>query len=831
MFSGEKMKKYKVTGMSCAACSARVEKAVSQVAGVDSCAVNLLTGTMNVDGGEESEVIFAVEAAGYGASLIGKEEKTDTEAQEGKEKRNIIIRLVSSVIILLPLMYVSMGHVMWGFPLPNIFESSAVAVGLIQLLLTALVMVINQRFFINGTKGVINRSPNMDTLVALGSGASFIWSAYVLFKMCIVGGESSFHLLHDLYFESAAMILTLITLGKMLEAHAKGKTTEAIKGLIKLTPKTATVIREGVEIVIPSEKIRPGDVFFVRPGESIAVDGVVIEGESTVDESTLSGESIPVEKSHGSEVFAATHNVSGFLKCEAVKVGEDTAMSQIIKLVSDASATKAPIAKVADRVAGIFVPTVLLIAFVTTLIWYFVNNSLGYALARGISVLVISCPCALGLATPVAIMVASGIGARGGVLFKNATALETCGRAKIIALDKTGTITRGKAEVARIIPIGVDEGELLSIAAALEVGSEHPLGVAIVRYASERGIELRRIENFKALAGSGVRCEYCGEEYFGGSYKFISSVAKIDRELKTYYEKLSDEGLTPVFFARREEVLGIIALADEVKEDSREAILELKKMGMRTVMLTGDNERCAMRIGSIAGIDEIVSELMPGDKEKTVRRLSESGSVIMVGDGINDAPALAAADVGMAIGSGTDIAIDSADVVLMHSSPADAARAVKLSRAALKTIHENLFWAFIYNVIGIPLAAGAFVHLLGWELNPMFGAAAMSLSSFSVVMNALRLNFKKIFKKYDKTENYTVKECTKMVKTITIEGMMCPHCEARVREVLESTGGLSDVKVSYKDGCATVTAGDGVTDEIIISVIEKAGYKVTGLSN
>ena len=829
MFLGEKMKKYKVTGMSCAACSARVEKAVLQVEGVNSCEVNLLTGTMNVDGGEESGVIFAVESAGYGASLMGKEEKQDNSSAEMKERRNIIIRLISSVIILLPLMYVSMGHVMWGFPLPKVFESSAVAVGLVQLLLAALVMVINQRFFVNGARGVINRSPNMDTLVALGSGASFIWSVYVLFKMCIIGGESSFHLLHELYFESAAMILTLITIGKMLEAHAKGKTTEAIKGLIKLTPKTATVVRDGKEIVIPSEKIRPGDVFLVRPGESIAVDGVVISGESTVDESALSGESIPVEKSHGSEVFAATHNISGLLRCEAVKVGEDTAMSQIIKLVSDASATKAPIAKVADRVAGIFVPLVLLISIATTAIWYFVNNSLGYALARGISVLVISCPCALGLATPVAIMVASGIGARGGVLFKNATALETCGKAKIIAFDKTGTITRGEAEVVKIFSFGVDEKTLVSIAASIENGSEHPLGMAIVRYATEHGIELQKVENFKALTGSGVRGEIDGGEYLGGSYKFISSVSKIDENLKACYEQLSDEGMTPVFFAKHGEILGIIALADEVKEDSKDAIAEIKAMGMRTVMLTGDNERCAKRIGSIAGIDEIVAELMPGDKEKTIRRLSESGLVIMVGDGINDAPALMAADVGMAIGSGTDIAIDSADVVLMHSSLSDAACAIRLSRATLKTIYENLFWAFIYNVIGIPLAAGAFIYLLGWELNPMFGAAAMSLSSFCVVMNALRLNFKKTFKKCDKTKNYTVKECTKMVKTIMIEGMMCPHCEARVREVLESTDGLSDVKVSHKDGCATVSADVGVSDEAIVSVIEKAGYKVTGI--
>ena len=635
--------------------------------------------------------------------------------------------------------------------------------------------------------------------------------------------------MHGLYFESAAMILTLITVGKMLEAHAKGKTTEAIKGLIKLTPKTATVIRDGEEIVIPSEKIRPGDVFLVRPGERIAVDGVVIDGESTVDESTLSGESIPVEKSHGSEVFAATHNLSGFLRCEAVKVGEDTAMSQIIKLVSDASATKAPIAKVADRVAGIFVPVVLLIAFATTVIWFFVNNSLGYALARGISVLVISCPCALGLATPVAIMVASGIGARGGVLFKNATALEACGRARIIALDKTGTVTRGKAEVVKVIPVSVSEKDLLTAAATLEAHSEHPLGVAIVKYTSELGIKPSEAKNFKAKSGSGVSCEIDGVEYLAGSYKFISSVAKTDGELKTYYEELSDEGMTPVFFAKQGEIFGIIALADEVKEDSARAIAELKKMGMRTVMLTGDNERCAKRIGIAAGIDEIAAELMPGDKEKEIRRLSESGSVIMVGDGINDAPALTAAAVGMAIGSGTDIAIDSADVVLMHSSLSDAASAVRLSRAALKTIYENLFWAFIYNVIGIPLAAGAFVHLLGWELNPMFGAAAMSLSSFSVVMNALRLNFKKIFKKYEKTKNYTVKEYTKMVKTIMIEGMMCPHCEGRVLEALKATAGVCEVKVSHKEGCASVVVDEGVSDEILTSAVEGAGYKVTGI--
>lgn len=828
MFLGEKMKKYKVTGMSCAACSARVEKAVLAVSDVNSCAVNLLMGTMSVEGGVESEIIRAVESAGYGASPFEKERKHEDNAEERKERRNIVLRLVFSLLLLLPLMYVSMGHVMWGFPLPSPLASSAVAVGLSELLLCALVLVINQRFFINGARGIINRSPNMDTLVALGAGVSFAWSVYILFKMCVAESESAMHLLHGLYFESAAMILTLITVGKMLEAYAKGKTTEAIKDLVKLTPKTATVLRDGKEISVPSEEIRTGDVFLVRPGERIAVDGIVIDGESAVDESSLSGESIPVEKSHGCKVFAATHNTSGFLKCKATKVGEDTAMSQIIKLVSDASITKAPIAKMADRVAGIFVPVVLTIAFLTTVIWYFVNNSFGYALARGISVLVISCPCALGLATPVAIMVASGIGARGGVLFKNATALEACARAKIIAFDKTGTVTEGQAKVVKVIPIGVEEKELLNVAATLEARSEHPLGVAIVKYTLELGINPGEVEEFRVESGSGVSCRINDVSCFGGSFKFISSVAQTEG-LKEYYESISDEGMTPVFFTRADRVIGIIALADALKEDSAVAVAELKKMGLCTVMLTGDNVRVAKRIGDAVGFDEISAELMPGDKEKEIRRLSEFGSVIMVGDGINDAPALTAAAVGMAIGSGTDIAIDSADVVLTHSSLSDAVSAVKLSRATLKTIRENLFWAFIYNVIGIPLAAGAYVHLLGWELNPMFGAAAMSLSSFCVVMNALRLNFKKIFKKYEKTKNYTVKEVLKMVKTIRIEGMMCPHCEARVRETLESTAGISDVNVSHKDGCATVTVGDGVSDEIIISVIENAGYKVSGI--
>ena len=821
------MKEYRVTGMSCAACSARVEKAVSSLDGVTYCAVNLLTNTMTVDGADDAAVIRAVEGAGYGAFLKTENATvSDPEVSIKKEERTLITRLISSVIILLPLMYLSMGFVMWGFPLPKILAENPLAIGLIQFILTAMITVINRRFFINGFKGIIKRSPNMDTLVAIGSGASFVWSVYILFRMTAVDSAAAQHYLHEFYFESAAMILTLITVGKMLESHAKGKTTDAIKSLMKLTPDTATVVRDGKEVRIPSREVKIGEIFVVRPGESIAVDGTVIEGTSAVDESSLTGESITSEKSVGSNVFAATINVSGFLRCEATKVGEDTAMAQVVKMVSNAAASKAPIAKVADRVSGIFVPIVLAIATLTTLIWFFVNNDFGYALARGISVLVISCPCALGLATPVAIMVGSGIGARGGVLFKNATSLEICGRAKSIALDKTGTITKGEAEVVEVIPVGADERELLSVAAALESGSEHPLGAAIMKYAKDNDVITYKANNFSALSGNGVYAEIEGDECYGGKFSFIKEKVSCPESVLVHYETLSDSGKTPLFFTRGDSLLGIIAVADTVKEDSADAIAELRRMGLRTVMLTGDNERTARAIGKTVGIDEVVAEVMPGEKEAVIKKLSEKGRVIMVGDGINDAPALTRADVGMAIGRGTDIAIESADVVLMHSSLSDVASAVKLSRATLKTIYENLFWAFIYNGIGIPFAAGVFVSLFGWELNPMFAAAAMSLSSFSVVMNALRLNLKKIFKRENKTFE---KESDKMKKTLKIAGMMCPHCEARVKSVLEETAGVSKADVSHKTGTAVVSLDTEVTDEALISVVENAGYKVKGI--
>jgi len=825
------MKQYNVSGMSCAACSARVEKAVLGVEGVTYCSVNLLTNSMNVEGADEASVIAAVEAAGYGASVKGKNavNTPDPELEAGKEKRNLITRLISSLAILLPLMYISMGYVMWDFPLPTGITKNPLAIALIELILSAAVLIINQRFFINGAKGIIRRSPNMDTLVALGSGASFVWSVYLLFEMTFADAAIQHHYLHEFYFESAAMILTLITVGKMLESHAKGKTTDAIKSLIRLTPKTATVERGGKEIKIPSSEVRIDDVFLVRPGENVAVDGVVIDGESLIDESALTGESIPVEKSHGSCVYAATNNTSGFLRCKATKVGEDTTMARVVKMVSDAAATKAPIAKVADRVSGIFVPAVLAIAVVTVLIWIFVNNSLGYALARGISVLVISCPCALGLATPVAIMVGSGIGARGGVLFKNATSLEICGKAKTVALDKTGTITKGEPEVTDVIAIGADESELLSVAAALEAGSEHPLGKAIVKYTSNMGVLPAEARDFLALAGNGVYCIVGGDDCYAGSYKFISGKTSVSSEAVTYYEKLSDLGKTPIFFLKGDVLLGIIAVADTIREDSREAISELREMGIHTVMLTGDNERCARAIGSASGVDEIISGVMPEEKESVIKRLSEKGRVVMVGDGINDAPALTRADVGMAIGRGTDIAIEAADVVLVRSTLSDVASALKLSRATLKTIHENLFWAFIYNVIGIPLAAGAFISLLGWELNPMFGALAMSLSSFSVVMNALRLNLKTFFKKYEKTNNYTVKEKEKMVKVLEVEGMMCPHCEARVKEVLEALSGVISAEVSHKSGTAKLTLDEEISDAVLTDTVTNAGYKVKGI--
>ena len=821
------MRKFNVFGMSCAACSARVEKAVMGVDGVKSCNVSLLTNSMSVEGGEETSIISAVSKAGYRAESVSarKQRQNPEENSDKSEKKTVSARLIASVVLIIPLMYLSMGHVMWGFPLPSVIADSAVSIGLLELLISGMILIINQRFFISGAKGIMHRAPNMDTLVALGAGVSYLWSIVVLFKM-IIGGYTELHEgLHELYFESAAMILTLITVGKLLEAHAKGKTTDAIKSLIKLTPKLTTVERDGKEVVISTDEVVVGDVFLVRPGESISVDGIVLSGESAVDESALTGESIPAEKSHGSRVYAATVNKSGFLRCEARSVGEDTVMAGVVKMVSDAASSKAPIAKVADRVASFFVPSVLFIAALTSIIWFFVNNSLGYALARGISVLVISCPCALGLATPVAIMVASGIGARGGVLFKNATALEVCGRAKTVALDKTGTVTRGEATVSDVIAIGIAEEELLSVAYTLELGSEHPLAAAVRAYAEKSAAKQLPLEEFEAHSGSGVSAKVNGEVCLAGNLKFIEKTADVSDSLREQCEKLSSMGKTPIIFVQGNAAIGIIAVCDEIREDSKDAIAELHKIGLRTVMLTGDNKRCAEAVGNEAGVDEVMAELMPADKEDAIRVLSESGGVVMIGDGINDAPALARADVGMAIGRGTDIAIESADVILVRSSLSDAVSAIKLSRAALRTIRENLFWAFIYNVVGIPLAAGVFIPL-GLQLEPMFGALAMSLSSFSVVMNALRLNLKKIFPKSDKTNNYTVKEQKKMVKTIKIEGMMCPHCEARVREALEALVGVGNADVSHVRGDAVVTVGDGVSVDSLIKAIEDAGYKV-----
>ena len=815
--------------MSCAACSAKVEKAVSAIAGVTECTVNLLTNSMMVEGADDLAVIAAVQAAGYGAypkdNTFATEE--DPELASKKEKLAIITRLTASLILLLPLMYISMGHIMWGFWLPSILAKSPIAIALIEMLLTASVMVINQRFFISGFKGALKGSPNMDTLVALGSGASFLFSLYLIFKMIYSDGISAHAYLHELYFESAAMIVTLITVGKLLEARAKGKTTSAIKSLISLTPKTATVIREGKEIVIPAKEVLVGDIFIVRPGESIAIDGVVIEGEGSVDESALTGESIPVEKSHGSAVYSATQNLSGYLKCKATKALEDTAMAQVIKLVSDATATKAPIAKAADRVAGIFVPAVILISAVTALLWFFINGSLGYAVARAASVLVISCPCALGLATPVAIMVGCGIGARGGVLFKSSAALEATGRAKTVALDKTGTITSGEPTVTDVFAISADKGELISCAASLESKSEHPLARAITLYTNRIGAEILEVDGFSALVGSGVQGVINGDSCCCGNLNLIRARADVDEETVALCERLSDEGKTPIVFSKGSSVLGVIAVADSIKPDSVAAINALRRMGMYTVMLTGDNERTAKYVGAIAGVDEVVAGVMPGDKEARVRELSRSGGVVMVGDGINDAPALVSADVGIAIGRGTDIAIESADVVLMSSSLMDVVSAIKLGRATLRNIHENLFWAFVYNLLGIPLAAGVFANLFGWELSPMLAAAAMSLSSLFVVMNALRLNLYNFFKRYDKTNKNTVKEGDKMEKIIKVAGMMCPHCEGRVRAALQASEYVLEVDVSYKKGVARVKLSSVVSDEVLISIVEREGYKVT----
>ncbi len=832
------MVQYNVTGMSCAACQARVEKAVSAVPGVTSCAVSLLTNSMGVEGtASEAEIVKAVEDAGYGASRKGgggaksSARSAGEEALADRETPVLRRRLIWSVGFVLVLMYFSMGHMMWGWPVPGFFRGNHVAMGLLQMLLAAIVMVINQKFFISGFKGLIHRAPNMDTLVALGSAASFGWSVWVLFMMTRAQADGDMDAvmayMMDFWFESAAMILALITVGKMLEARSKGRTTDALKSLMKLSPKTANVERDGAEATVPVEEVVPGDVFLVRPGESIPVDGVVIEGASAVNESALTGESIPVDKAPGDKVSAATVNEAGLLRCRASRVGEDTTLSQIIRMVSDAAATKAPIAKIADKVSGIFVPAVISIAVVTTAVWLLLGRGVGYALARGISVLVISCPCALGLATPVAIMVGNGVGAKNGILFKTAVSLEEAGRVEIVALDKTGTITSGKPRVTDILPSGgVTEAELLTLAAALERGSEHPLAKAVLERAGQERLELPKTEDFRALPGNGVSAKLKGRTLTGGSLKFVGSELKLDAGTEARAAELSNEGKTPLLFARDGELLGLIAVADAIKEDSPEAIRELRNMGIRVVMLTGDNERTARAIGREAGVDDVIAGVLPDGKEAVIRSLQREGKVAMVGDGINDAPALTRADVGIAIGAGTDVAIDAADVVLMKSALLDVPAAIRLSRATLRNIHENLFWAFFYNSIGIPLAAGVFVGL-GLTLNPMFGAAAMSLSSFCVVSNALRLNLVKIRDtRHDKKIKHRERKVKTMEKTIKIEGMMCPHCEMRVKKALEAVPGVAEATASHTAGTAVVTLTEPVDDAVLKKAVEDQGYDV-----
>ncbi|MGN0460732.1 MAG: heavy metal translocating P-type ATPase [Ruminococcus sp.] len=833
------MEKYSVSGMSCAACSARVEKAVRKLDGVKSCSVSLLTNSMMVEGEvSPQEVIKAVENAGYGASLydnsIKENKKSKDEKSVDKETKNLKIRLFSSIGFLLLLMYISMGHMMWGFPVPKILGENHLALALVQLLLTGVIMVINQRFFISGFKGIIHKSPNMDTLVALGAGAAFVYSTYVLFAMTnsAMNGDYSgvMEYSHNLYFESAGMILTLITLGKMLESYSKGKTTNALKGLMNLAPKSATVIRNGENVTVPVEQVLRDDIFVVKPGDSIPVDGVVIEGNSAVNESALTGESIPVDKAVGDTVSSGTINQSGFMKCRATKVGEDTTLSKIIKMVSDASATKAPVAKIADKVSGVFVPIVIAIAVVTILVWLAMGNTFGFALARGISVLVISCPCALGLATPVAIMVGSGVGAKNGILFKTAESLENAGKTDYVLLDKTGTITQGEPVVTEIIPCGnIESEQLLTFACSLEEKSEHPLAKAIIKKAEEKGITPNKVSDFKALVGSGVEGVIEGEKAVGGSFSYISSQYKVADEVKTKANALSDRGKTPLLFAKNGKVLGIIAVADVIKEDSPKAVQELKNMGMQVVMLTGDNEKTANAIGKKAGVQRVIAGVLPDGKEKAVLEFKEKGRVAMVGDGINDAPALTRADVGVAIGAGTDVAIDSADVVLMKSSLTDVSASIRLSRATLRNIHQNLFWAFIYNIIGIPLAAGVWIPVFGWTLSPMFGAFAMSLSSFCVVTNALRLNLVNIRrdKKYRKSKgNKKEKEKKPMTKTLNIKGMMCPHCEATVKKALEEIDGVISAEVSHQEGTAIVTLQFDVSENILKQAVIDKGYEV-----
>ena len=840
------MEQYTVTGMSCAACSTRVEKAVSKVPGVTSCSVSLLTNSMGVEGTASPEAIVkAVEDAGYGASKKGAEKTASASAADAedalkdRETPALKRRLIASLVFLVVLMYISMGHMMWGWPLPAALAENHVAMGLTQLLLTVAVMVINQKFFISGFKGLIHGAPNMDTLVALGSGASFVYSTYALFAMtdAQLRGDTAgvMQYMHEFYFESAAMILTLITVGKMLEARSKGRTTDALKGLMKLAPKTAVLLRGGAEVTVPIAEVRKGDVFVVRPGENIPVDGVVLEGSSAVNESVLTGESIPVDKAAGDAVSAATMNQSGFLRCEATRVGEDTTLSQIIRMVSDAAATKAPIAKVADKVSGVFVPIVIAIAVVAIIVWMLAGQTFGYALARGISVLVISCPCALGLATPVAIMVGSGMGAKNGILFKTAVSLEETGKVQIVALDKTGTITSGEPRVTDILPAeGVTEAELLAAAAALEKKSEHPLARAILQLAGERSMEIAEVEGFEAKPGNGLVATLAGDALAGGNLKFISTQAAVPAALRTAAETLAEAGKTPLFFSRAGRLIGIIAVADVIKPDSPAAVRELQNMGIRVVMLTGDNARTAKAIGREAGVDEVIAGVLPEGKESVIRELKTQGKVMMVGDGINDAPALTRADIGAAIGAGTDIAIDAADVVLMKSRLSDVPAAIRLSRATLRNIHENLFWAFIYNVIGIPLAAGVWIPLFGWQLNPMFGAAAMSLSSVCVVTNALRLNFFNIrsAKRDKKIKTVEVKieakETATMEKTMKIEGMMCAHCEARVKKCLEALPQVDEAVVSHEQGTAVLKLNADVSDDVLKKAVEDQGYEVVG---
>ena len=889
------MKQYTVTGMSCAACSSRVEKAVSKVPGVTACSVSLLTNSMGVEGDVPPEtVIHAVEDAGYGASLKGQgtaaQAQSASEAEDALKDRETPVlkhRLIASLGFLAVLMYMSMGHMMWGWPLPHFMDGNHVAMGLLQLLLAGIIMVINQKFFISGFKGLLHRAPNMDTLVALGSGASFIYSTYALFAMTdaqLKGNDAAvMSYMHEFYFESAAMILALITVGKMLEARSKGKTTDALKGLMKLAPKTAVIIRDGVETKVPIEEVKKGDVFVVRPGENIPVDGVVLEGTSAVNEAALTGESIPVDKAQGDPVSAATVNQSGYLRCEATRVGEDTSLSQIIRMVSDAAATKAPIAKIADRVSGVFVPAVITIAVVTTIVWLLAGQTFGFALARGISVLVISCPCALGLATPVAIMVGNGMGAKNGILFKTAVSLEETGKMDIVALDKTGTITSGEPRVTDFIPSGgVTEKELVSLALSLEKKSEHPLAKAVLLYAKEQQIDAPEAADFQALPGNGLSGTLDGASLAGGSFSYISGHTTVSAQEQASFERLASEGKTPLCFMKNGRLAGMIAVADVIKEDSPQAVKELQNMGIRVVMLTGDNERTARAIGAQAGVDEVIAGVLPDGKESVIRSLKEQGKVAMVGDGINDAPALTRADIGIAIGAGTDIAIDAADVVLMKSRLSDVPAAIRLSRATLRNIHENLFWAFFYNVVGIPLAAGLWYPIFGWKLNPMFGAAAMSLSSFCVVTNALRLN---LFKMHDASKDHPMrkraekaaskggekaenagavrmgaedtrsigqtangnetvsKEMQKsenqknninmegitMTKTMNIEGMMCGHCEARVKKALEALAGVESAEVSHEKGTAVVNMSADVADDTLKEAVEAQDYKVDSI--